>query len=461
MGVFQNFSNNLLDRLADRLGDHVQGVTQSQRHRDVADKGDTYSVEAEISEALADLILMFSSVPVAGESERAQWLDDRASDFFQTQAKSMVASTFMTGDCLIVPSWNGRNIQNAIIPSGDFVITGCYGNEITSCAYVIDRKKKNGETYSLMQAVELVPYSTASGMAYANRYRVFAARNDSLVGASIDQFPDWKERYKDAEWYIPNVDRLLVARLKSHAINPNDPNSVKGVPICFGAGAAIAEIHYLLHQMHVEFGASEKFILADKRMFRKEWHGDEVRTVLPRGKDRVIMDVSGIGDVGGVTEWAPDIRYQAYLEALDKQEQLVERAVGVSGGILSRPNDMNYQNVDNVRKSQQKTMAFVETSRRSIEKSIKDLLYVWNVLANYYTINPIGDYDVTFDWSDEYVETFADRQNALLAGEAIGATDAVDYRMYVMGEAPETARERVEEIQSQRGSSIMEQFEAA
>lgn len=455
--------DNLLDRLASRLGQHIQGTEHSQRMRDNRSKGESYSVEAEISEALADLILMFSTVPVAGDSERAKWLDAQSTDFMREHAKTMVTAAFMEGDCIVVPSWNGRNVQNVVVPSSDFVVTGCYGREITSCAYVIDRKTANSQQYTLMQAVELVPYSAGGKTAYANRYRVFVAQNGGISQGGLDRFPDWEERYKESEWFVPNVDRLLVARFRSHAIDPTDPNGVKGVPICFGAGAAIAEIHYLIDQMHAEFGLSEKFIFADKRMFKKEWRGDEPFTVLPRGKERVILDVQGHGEPGGISEWSPDIRHQAYLDAIDKQEQLVERAVGVSSGIISRPNDMNYQNVDNVRKSQQKTMAFVETARRGLEGTFDDLVYIWDVLANYYGINPMGQYELGFDWSDEYVETFADRQNALLAGEAIGATDAVDYRMYVLNEAPEQARERVAEIKSQRDSeaTVLMPFAAA
>ncbi len=44
------------------------------------------------------------------------------------------------------------------------------------------------------------------------------------------------------------------------------------------------------------------------------------------------------------------------------------------------------------------------------------------------------------------INTFSDQQGAILAGNSIGATDAVDYRMMVMGESPEVARQRVEEI---------------
>ena len=64
----------------------------------------------------------------------------------------------------------------------------------------------------------------------------------------------------------------------------------------------------------------------------------------------------------------------------------------------------------------------------------------------------MGDWFAEYKWSDDYINTFSDQQNALLAGESIGATDAVDYRMFVMGEAPEVARERVAEIKAGRQS---------
>lgn len=94
-------------------------------------------------------------------------------------------------------------------------------------------------------------------------------------------------------------------------------------------------------------------------------------------------------------------------------------------------------------------MGFISSARKQGESCLLGLVYAWNVLANHYGINPVGEYDVNFDWSNEYIETFADRQNAILAGQAIGATDAVDYRMFVMDESPETAKDRVREIKAE------------
>lgn len=449
-----NFIDGVVDmlsgafsKIAQDENKDIQSYTQSQRFRDYYRKGESFSVECEISEALADLMLLQSSMPISGDTERALWLDDISDYFFRNKAKTAVCTAFETGDCIIVPSWTGRNIQNVIVGADDFEVLEAVGDEVTAVAYVLDRATKDNQEYVLLQAIELVEYTAADGsQSYANRYRIYVTKNGNIVRDGLSIFPQWQGLEK--EWYIPNVERLLIGRYRSFTMNPTDINAIKGAPICYGASEPIEEIHYLLDQMHTEFGKSEKAIMADKRLFKKEWHGNIAETVLPQGRERLFMDISGQSSDFPIKEWAPDIRYQAYLDDIDKQEKLVERAVGVSSGIISTPEDISYQNVDNVRKSQQKTMGFISSARRQGEACMLGLVYSWNVLANYYGINPIGEYDVNFDWSNEYIETFADRQNAILAGNAIGATDAVDYRMFVMEESPETARDRVAEIQA-------------
>ncbi len=443
--------NPLLDRVAERIGAQIQGQTRSQKHRDFARKGESYSVESEISEALADLMLMFSQAPVTGTGERAAWLDALSTDFFRKQAKAAVSACFVHGDVIVVPSWNGRNVQNVVVPAPLFEVLSHAGDEITACAYVVDEREYKGSTYRLMQAVELIEYQAGGATAYANRYRMFTARNDSLTGGSMEAFPEWAD--SETEWFVPNVDRLLIGRMKSPAIDPTRPNTVKGLPICYGAGEPIRQIHHLLDQMSAEFDLSEKAIMADKRLFQTTWYGDEAHVELPRGRERLYMTTKGIGGEPQIHEWAPSIRHQAYLDAIDKQEQLVERAVGVSPGIISRANDFNYQNIDNVRKGMQRTVAFMESARNSAEVMLGGLAYAWDVLANYHGINPVGSWEQSFDWSDDYIETFGDMRDAIIAGESIGATDAVDYRKWLYGETDEQAAERVEAIRAARDAN--------
>lgn len=457
MGLF----DTVLDRLAAALGKRIQGYEQHAAYRDSGRKGTDYSVESMVCESLANLMMLEYSMPVEGGSARARMLDEVSDAFVRDTLCNAVAMGFLTGDSITVPSWNGRSMDNVLVDAGSFAILGANGREVTSMIYVVDEKQiRHGARYTLLRLIELVPYTAQDGTrTFANRYKTFIAKDGTVADIPLGEFPDWAAANEE-EWVIPNVDRLLVGRYRSFTLNPLRPNAQKGTPICFGASAPIREIHYLTRQMHEEFGLSEKAIIADRTLFKKELRRDgegnviSQRPVLPKGRERLFMDVGNRGGSGSplIQEWAPAIQLQPYIDALEKQYQEVEKCVGVSSGILSNLNDQSYQNVDNVRKSTIKTQSFVNTARGVCEGYLGDMVYAWNAIMNFYGVTPVGDYHVEYKWSDEYVNTFSDQQNAILAGEAIGATDAVDYRVFVMGESPEVAKERVAEIKAEKAA---------
>lgn len=459
MGLF----DMVLDRLAAALGKRIQGYEQHAAYRDSGKKGTDYSVESMVCESLANLMMLEYSMPIEGGSARARMLDEVSDAFVRDTLCNAVAMGFLTGDSITVPSWNGRTMDNVLVDAGSFAILGANGHEVTSMIYVVDEKQiKYGARYTLLRLIELVPYTAQDGTkTFANRYKTFIAKDGTITDIPLSEFPDWAAANEE-EWIIPNVDRLLIGRYRSFALNPLRPNAQKGTPICFGASAPIREIHYLTQQMHEEFGLSEKAIIADKTLFKKELRRDSEgnvvsqRLVLPKGRERLFMDVGNRGGSGSplIQEWAPTIQLQPYIDALEKQYQEVEKCVGVSSGILSNLNDQSYQNVDNVRKSTIKTQSFVNTARGVCESYLSDMVYAWNAIMNFYGVTPVGDYHVEYKWSDEYINTFSDQQNAILAGEAIGATDAVDYRVFVTGESPEVARERVAEIKAEKAAAV-------
>lgn len=463
MGLF----DMVLDRLAAALGKRIQGYEQHAAYRDSGKKGTDYSVESMVCESLANLMMLEYSMPIEGGSARARMLDEVSDAFVRDTLCNAVSMGFLTGDSITVPSWNGHTMDNVLVDAGSFAILGANGHEVTSMIYVVDEKQiKYGARYTLLRLIELVPYTAQDGTkTYANRYKTFIAKDGTITDIPLSEFPDWAAANEE-EWVIPNVDRLLIGRYRSFTLNPLRPNAQKGTPICFGASAPIREIHYLTQQMHAEFGLSEKAIIADKTLFKKELRRDSEgnvvsqKLVLPKGRERLFMDVGNRGGSGSplIQEWAPTIQLQPYIDALEKQYQEVEKCVGVSSGILSNLNDQSYQNVDNVRKSTIKTQSFVSTAREVCESYLSDMVYAWNAILNFYGVTPVGDYHVEYKWSDEYINTFSDQQNAILAGEAIGATDAVDYRVFVMGESPEVAKERVAQIKAEK-SAVVPAFE--
>lgn len=443
------FIRTALNALAREItGRKPQQERYSAKVRDWTQQGTSFSVESIVSDTLTNLTCSGFQLAVSGESERALMMDSIADRFVRDDLQGAMSLGFVTGDALVVPFYEGGgHFTNVVVGANDFSIISSKGNKPLAVAYLVDEKRTDATRYELFQVMEL----EGEGDEKRCHYTLRVAQNNRLLRlGAIEKFPEWAEYEED--WYVPNVDRLLLGRYRCFVRDKLHPNSVYGVPLCFGSSAHIQEIHYLLDQMHAEFELSEKAIMADRRMFTKDNQG---QLTLPRGRERMFVSFRGDSvDGGQVKTWSPTIQAQPYLEALDLRKKELEKSIGVDTGIISTPDDLNYQNVDNVRKSTRNTQAFVNRARGVADDMMEDLVYAWDRLLNYYG-EPMGDYDVQHKWSDDYINTFADMRDSLVSGYQLGATDALDYRLFVLGEAPEVARQRVEEIAEGRMVSIL------
>ena len=447
MGEFiEGFVDGALSALVRReTGREVVRRPPRAYYSDWREQGVTFSVESIVADTLSNLACTGFTMPISGQSTRALELDAVSDSFVRGDLQDAMALGFASGDCLVVPIWTGSTFTNAVVPATDFEIVASAGGKPTAVAYVVDQRREATSTFQLVQLMELVPYVSQDGTeTNACRYRLAVARNGSLSTATLADFPEWAGRYTE-EWFVPNVDRLLLGRYKCFVRDKRNPNAEYGTPLCFGAGQHVREIHYLVDQLHNEFELSEKAIVADKTSFAKDRSGN---LILPRGRERLFMNIRGRSVEGtGIEEWAPSIQNTPYAEALELHKRGVEKCIGVDSGILSTPVNTGYENVDNVRKSMRNTMAFVNHARGVAEEMLGDLVYSWDALLNLNGHEP-GEFEVKTKWSDDYINTFSDQRDALISGYGIGATDAVDYRIFVMGESPEQARQRVEEIKA-------------
>lgn len=436
---------NSLANVLSKLGLRPISRPHPQKGGDRYDAGRRISVEQMTAARLANLICLDFQMPVTGGSQRALWLDSVSDQFIRGRLVQAVTMGLLTGDCIVVPRWTGRHVQDIVIGADKFAVVEEDSDELTHVAYVCGTKRERGG-----DEWELVCDLSWDGE--ASLYRYFVTRN----GEPVD---DWRhfEEWRGQDWGITQTGGLMVARFKSWLLDPSDPNAVAGVPLGFFASQPIDEMHYLLNQEHAEFELSEKAVTVDKTAL-KDMDGKPGTGVgTPHGLGRLFLGTRSTSlDSPMFQEWAPTIQNQPYAEAIEQQKRLIENAVGVDSGVISHADDMNYQNVDNVRKSTLNTQGFVKAARGRAEVMLGRLVECWDVLGNYYGIVPQGDWDVQYKWSDDYIDTFSDRANAILAGQSIGATDAYDYRLFVMGEAPDEARARVDEIARSRPGMTLE-----
>jgi threonine dehydrogenase-like Zn-dependent dehydrogenase len=92
--------------------------------------------------------------------------------------------------------------------------------------------------------------------------------------------------------------------------------------------------------------------------------------------------------------------------------------------------------------------------RARIETAFRQLLYGMNVYSNAWSLSPMGDAELSFDWSYSMIESSQETFNQLISASQTGAVEPAEVRQFIYpSETIDEARERVNEIKEAKKSS--------
>lgn len=447
-----NFFQSIIDFFKNMFGIETVDKPNEQLYSDYDDTNGM-SVTAAMSNNLSTLTLTDAEINVVGDSARAKYLSNVMESYVNTRLKSAVNVCLGTGDCIIKPNTDGKRFGVDIVENGNFIIVDYVGGFLYSVLIKCDEIKKDNTVFERWELHKLNEYE---GTSYTTITQVAFKDGKNVPIATIDVWANLKENQ-----IVPNVDRLLFGRYKCPTINRYDVNSPNGVPITSGAEEIVIAAKTAWRRFNKEFEDKETMIFADKRVFKAEKvklkDGTTIeRNVLPKGKDRVIMNVNGSNSVDDkplIQEYSPDIRDTSLDNAIERNFRMLELFCGFSEGLLSK-STLTYTNVDEVRKSTQQTYAFITMLRKVIKQGTDDLLYAINIICNANNITPMGNYDTTYDFSDSYVESMAERYNQLLQALNMDTISKAEFRAWVMNEDIDIAEEMLSKMQQQNMSLL-------
>lgn len=404
---------------------------------------DDMSVTSMLAERVSTLALADCEIKVDGESQVAQELNKIMHDFNETKLQTVSELCLGTGDVLVRPTTDGKEIGFDIIPNENFrVVSSVAGNLKSVIIKCAEQKLSTGITFERWELQQLlkdeddVPYLEISQHAFKNGkpYPI--------------KFTLWANM--EAPTRIANCDQLLVARFKNIKTNRVNVNSDVGVPITFGAEKVVKRVVKSYNDLNAEFDKSQKWIFADRTLFRpieKNINGHVYRKkILPKNSN--IIQTNSTGNVGSaplIQEFNPSIRINEYEQGLERNLRMLEMVCGFSEGLLTK-STITYSNTDEVRKSTQQTYAFITKYRQMLQNGLKILL---DSLCLLYEINnnvDTSDVVLDCDWSDAYVESMTDRFSQLIQGETVGAIGKAELRSWLMNEPIEVSKQKVAEI---------------
>lgn len=102
-----------------------------------------------------------------------------------------------------------------------------------------------------------------------------------------------------------------------------------------------------------------------------------------------------------------------------------------------------------MKNSLKKTFSFVKRFRRRIEGGNKELFHAIDIIMNVNENSPLGEWDISHQWSYDYIEETREKFNQLIQGHAIGAIKTAEVTAWALDMPIDQAQEYVDEIKAE------------
>ena len=406
-----------------------------------------YNLTAIFAGRLSTLTVTDSTVEVIGDNARAQLLDGPIQNVW-LKARKWVATAYGTGGVLLIPYVVKSRIYVDIVPQSSMLINRVNGDDLRAVSIVADTTIQDKKRY-----FRWTDYSLDDNNILTIRQR---ATDDSGNRAiSLTSIIEWANIPE--EMTIAGVEYLPLAYVK----NPTDArntDALYGVPVTYGCDDKIREIVECQEDIRREYKLKKPIVGMDQTLFKTE---NGYRHLPVTG---LFMPVtpSGLNTSGKLWDvYDPAIRTSSYYTRLEKLCGELEKQVGTSRGILTEP-ATHGATATEIKAANYDTYAIVDTMRKTVANAMERLAYAMNVLANAYGLSPLGDYQLTFDWSYDMIESSQESFQQMLSSVTVDAVEAAELRRFSFPEESlDEARERVAEIKRQKADLSDEIMKAA
>ena len=398
------------------------------------------NLTAIFANTLSTLAFCDSAVSInAGKNKpptmRTQLLDD----IMQEQWKNIKQNISIGNGCGMIASLPysvdngmGRKIYIDTVTKDRIFVTGVQGNEITAVTVISDFAVIDNKIYT-----RWTDYSVENSV-YIIRQKATHEGNPIVLN-SVD---DWANIIPEIR--IAGVERLPIGIYKCPTSNRR-PNTIDGVPITYGCNATMDKISKCLIDVEEEFEDKKAMIFADGKLF----DGDN------KISSRIFKSIKAGGKLGEnslIDVFDPAFRETSYFAKLEQYFTILEKEVGTSRGILT---DLSVSGATatEIKRSTYQTFAICDDIHTNAEKYINDLVYGINVLANYYSMTPVSEYEISFTWSYALLEDTDSTFNQLLQAHSKGAVDTAEIRQFVTdAETLEESQDKVNQIKLNGGN---------
>lgn len=390
---------------------------------------DNINFNAIFSNKLANYVVNDSTMDIEGENARSELLAKTGNSMWK-KAKKITSMGFGYGGVGLVPYVKGGKIYYNLVPQDRITIDKMDGELITGATILAEKKVITG-------TINTTTYLRWTNYQIENGNLVITQQYSDDKGNKIPTPEFWQDIQEVMS--ITNVDRVPFGFIKS-PINNRKANDKYGVPITYGCEATILEIRETMKQIVREYELKETFVGVDATMFNGK--NALPQTGLWKKIDATSDDFFEVFDPP----------YRDYTIRLQELFRRLEHEIGTSYGILSEVNTQQATATE-IKRAMYDTFTICDDMRTNIEKGLDDFFYACDVLANAYNLSPMGEYNVSFEWSYSLIEDTQTEWAQMTYAMNQGIVSKVELRQWLKpDETLEESEKAIQEIQESEPS---------
>ena len=390
---------------------------------------DKINFNAIFSNKLANYVVNDSTMDIEGDNARSELLAKTGNSMWK-KAKKITSMGFGYGGVGLVPYVKGGKIYYNLVPQDRITIDKMDGELIIGATILAEKKTITG-------TINTTTYLRWTNYQIENGNLVITQQYSDDKGNKIPTPEFWQDIQEVMS--ITNVDRVPFGFIKS-PINNRKANDKYGVPITYGCEATILEIRETMKQIVREYELKETFVGVDATMFNG-------KNALPQTGLWKKIDATN-DDFFEVF----DPQFRDYTIRLQELYRRLEHEIGTSYGILSEVNTQQATATE-IKRAMYDTFTICDDMRTNIEKGLDDFFYACDVLANAYNLSPMGEYNVSFEWSYSLIEDTQTEWAQMTYAMNQGIVSKVELRQWLKpDETLEESEKAIQEIQESEPS---------
>ena len=360
------------------------------------------NIASVLSSEAARLATIEFKVSFSGEGDRKEYIEKMVNNLLRNVRKQLEYGCAY-GSLIIKPSKDGVEfLKPNMFKPVEFDSNG----NLTS-VICLERMFKGGNWFTKAE------YSRYSNGVYTVENKVYVSKSPDDLGYETDiTKTEWK--YLSPYSEVVNVDRPLFGFFRYPSANNIDIDSPLGVSIFSRATETINSLENVWEKFNNDIDTSDKVVFVADNLLQKQNRSGKSPLQVSNPLPKLVRGLNMTTNGDDIYEFVPDVRSEQYKDAMQMLLDTISIQCGFDTGYLSFDSvNKSVVTATQIEADMQRTISTISDIQKELIKTIEDVIYSINAIAELYGITEDGKFEYNITSKDFNVNNDEDKKNAL------------------------------------------------